>query len=355
MASTARPLSLLQPPSTTSRPVSTVDHLTPLRRSRSPPEIGHYRRFSTYNSESSSEDYSTLSRSRSIIRSASFSNMGFSFKEKSKEKELGRLRKASDTTKSYYSSTRRPGSPLRTPPTQQAERPSSSYSLFALHKPKALKKKRSLASLLSVPLEETSTTAPPLRTLSTGATTSSPLASSSTSATPMTNPRNSVDRRAEYRQLQLEAARKAKQAGAIVEDTTWVKRQNMKVPLQSKAIYMQAYDPILLEKYVRPIVFTCYPQTYFFCSDHYTDILLRRLNPLDSPSFHDYGSTPPSLALDLGCGPGHWLLEANSAWSQCSVVGFDLVDILIPEIRSQENIEFVRGDLCVIFFFPNTI
>jgi ubiquinone/menaquinone biosynthesis C-methylase UbiE len=55
----------------------------------------------------------------------------------------------------------------------------------------------------------------------------------------------------------------------------------------------------------------------------------------------------PMHALDLGCGSGHWLLEAANAWRTSLVTGFDLVDTLIPEVRGQDTIRFVRGNLCV--------
>jgi trans-aconitate methyltransferase len=84
-----------------------------------------------------------------------------------------------------------------------------------------------------------------------------------------------------------------------------------------------------------------------FNSDRYTDILLRRLNPLVSPSFHDYGQKTPMYALDLGCGSGHWLLEAANAWKTSFITGFDLVDTLIPDVCGQDNIRFIQGNLCV--------
>lgn len=104
----------------------------------------------------------------------------------------------------------------------------------------------------------------------------------------------------------------------------------MKVhPYLLEATYMQAYEPLQLE------------------NDRYTDILLRRLNPLVSPSFHDYGRKIPLYALDLGCGSGHWLLEASNAWKTSQITGFDLVDILVPEVLSQDNIQFIRGNFLI--------
>jgi hypothetical protein len=122
----------------------------------------------------------------------------------------------------------------------------------------------------------------------------------------------------------------------------------MKVhPYPLEAIYMQAYETLQLEKYVFLVMLESAARTYVLHSDRYTDILLRRLNPLVSPSFHDYGRKIPLYALDLGCGSGHWLLEASNAWKTSQITGFDLVDTLIPEVLGQDNIQFVRGNLCV--------
>lgn len=54
---------------------------------------------------------------------------------------------------------------------------------------------------------------------------------------------------------------------------------------------------------------------------------------------------PPSNVLDLGCGQGHWLLDAADFWLNTDFTGFDLVDILLPEVRQRENIHLVRGNL----------
>ncbi|KAF8079089.1 hypothetical protein FPV67DRAFT_1691112 [Lyophyllum atratum] len=100
--------------------------------------------------------------------------------------------------------------------------------------------------------------------------------------------------------------------------------------LQNQAVYMQAYDPILLE------------------NDRQLDLLLRQINPLENPSFHDYGRNVPFYVLDVGCGAGHWLLEAATHWNHSSITGFDMVDILIPEAREHDKIHFSRGNLYVV-------
>lgn len=90
-------------------------------------------------------------------------------------------------------------------------------------------------------------------------------------------------------------------------------------------------------------------------SDHYTDTLLLRLNPNGTPSFHDYGHNPPAVILDMGCGQGHWILQAATAWKSSQIIGFDLVDVTLPVLERMENVAFVRGNLCVsipsFFFF----
>ncbi|KIY73333.1 hypothetical protein CYLTODRAFT_417020 [Cylindrobasidium torrendii FP15055 ss-10] len=97
---------------------------------------------------------------------------------------------------------------------------------------------------------------------------------------------------------------------------------------------LDAYDTNLLEQ------------------DRLTTALLRRLNENDSPSFYHYGNDPPMQVLDLGCGQGHWMLEAATAWKGYGtrVTGLDMVDItksLRPTIAKAgvgDNIAFVKGN-----------
>ncbi len=77
--------------------------------------------------------------------------------------------------------------------------------------------------------------------------------------------------------------------------------------------------------------------------------LLQRLQPKTSPSFRDYGNAPPRSVIDLGCGPGFWILDAAAAWKHTTFVGFDLVDVLQRDFQKTENVQFVRGNLCVLF------
>ncbi|KAG5643138.1 hypothetical protein DXG03_001528 [Asterophora parasitica] len=273
--------------------------------------------------------------------------MGFGFREKSKEKEnTSRPRKKSDHVKSL-SPTGRPGSPLGSgiPPAirfddRPSDRPTSSHGLFSLGKSKGLKKKRSLASLLAAASEATrsDTLQPPsrpVRALSSDGSSHSHLVMPTIASLSATKEKVSTAqdlRKEEYRKLQLQAP--TPQSSVSTKKMIWAKRHNMKVHTQ-QAVYMQAYDPILLE------------------NDRYLDILLRRLNPLDNPTFRDCGWKVPLLVLDVGCGTGLWLLEASEYWPQSSMTGLDMVDILLPEVQSSEKIHLTRGNFLQPWPFHN--
>ncbi|KAG9313975.1 hypothetical protein JVU11DRAFT_4751 [Chiua virens] len=87
-------------------------------------------------------------------------------------------------------------------------------------------------------------------------------------------------------------------------------RQGMKYHPYSRddAPYMLSYDRVLLD------------------NDRYTDILLRRLNENQTPSFHDFPRSPPRTILDLGCGAGGWAVDAALYWPSSQVIGFDLLN-----------------------------
>ncbi|KAH7922802.1 hypothetical protein BV22DRAFT_1016579 [Leucogyrophana mollusca] len=95
-----------------------------------------------------------------------------------------------------------------------------------------------------------------------------------------------------------------------------------------EAPYMQAYDPILME------------------NDRYTELLLRRLNPNGTPSFHKFAQNPPSTILDLGCGSGEWALDAATAWNQSQVIGLDLINPtqLREKLTTPKNLRWVQGN-----------
>lgn len=124
----------------------------------------------------------------------------------------------------------------------------------------------------------------------------------------------------------------------------WARQHNMKLhPYQKQVPYMQAYDPISLQRYVHRVQY-CRQSDQLYTSDRYTDLLLQRLSK-GSPSFHNYGKTPPATALDLGCGPGYWILHAANVWRSTKFTAFDLVNITLPALETKENIKFVQGDL----------
>jgi 2-polyprenyl-3-methyl-5-hydroxy-6-metoxy-1,4-benzoquinol methylase len=91
-------------------------------------------------------------------------------------------------------------------------------------------------------------------------------------------------------------------------------------------------------------------------SDRQTHDLLKKLNPSGSPSFYPYGTMPPATVLDLGCGQGHWILEAAVAWKGYGtrVTGVDMVDVA-KNLRNMaakhgvaDNVQFVKSNLYVV-------
>ncbi|KAJ3778326.1 hypothetical protein FB446DRAFT_632366 [Lentinula raphanica] len=114
-----------------------------------------------------------------------------------------------------------------------------------------------------------------------------------------------------------------------VKDEWITRKHRMKLhPYGADAPYMQSYDSVSL------------------AADRYTHQLLRRLNTTGTPSFHDYIShkqSIPTSVLDLGCGEGYWLADARAAWPDARIVGFDIVDVILPEVR-QRGINLVRGN-----------
>uniref|UniRef100_D8Q2W4 Methyltransferase domain-containing protein n=1 Tax=Schizophyllum commune (strain H4-8 / FGSC 9210) TaxID=578458 RepID=D8Q2W4_SCHCM len=80
-------------------------------------------------------------------------------------------------------------------------------------------------------------------------------------------------------------------------------------------------------------------------ADRVNHTLLRRLSPPNSPTFYDYDTAPPTAALDLGCGAGHWLLDVAQAWQGYGtrLTGMDIVD-LTRGTGLEKQATFVRGD-----------
>ncbi|KAL0066553.1 hypothetical protein AAF712_006356 [Marasmius tenuissimus] len=110
----------------------------------------------------------------------------------------------------------------------------------------------------------------------------------------------------------------------------WSLQHGMRMhPHGNDAVYMQSYEHMSME------------------NDRHFNTLLRRLNSNGTPSFHDYarlGESPPSCVLDMACGQGFWLLQAATQWPNSRIVGLDLMDVRLPQVKARENIEFIGGN-----------
>ncbi len=100
-------------------------------------------------------------------------------------------------------------------------------------------------------------------------------------------------------------------------------------PSKRDSYPLDPYDSILLEQCVPRVHSSFLLLTLHSRRDRLGTELLKRLNSVDGPSFHHYGNNPPATVLDLGCGEGHWMLDAAVAWKGygTKVTGFDMVDI----------------------------
>ncbi|KAH0837945.1 hypothetical protein J3R83DRAFT_6180 [Lanmaoa asiatica] len=129
---------------------------------------------------------------------------------------------------------------------------------------------------------------------------------------------------------------------AFERQDRFVVRRGMKHHPYSRvdAPYMLAYDRTLLD------------------NDKFSEILLRRLNHNHSPSFHDFTHTVPKTILDLGCGPGGWVVEAAEFWPSSQVIGFDLLDPvrLRGGAESPSNVQWKQGNFVKYKLpFPNNM
>ncbi|EIN13949.1 S-adenosyl-L-methionine-dependent methyltransferase, partial [Punctularia strigosozonata HHB-11173 SS5] len=67
-----------------------------------------------------------------------------------------------------------------------------------------------------------------------------------------------------------------------------------------------------------------------------------------SVTFVDFPHGPPQRSLSLGCGYGHWVIEAAKEWPNCEFIGFDLMNIQIPlavlDDSTTRRIKWVHGN-----------
>ncbi|KAF8807933.1 hypothetical protein BYT27DRAFT_7256473 [Phlegmacium glaucopus] len=276
---------------------------------------GHYRPFSTLYTESPyieipDKSPNPLKRHTSIGGLQAFAHMGIGFKDRAKaKKNLSPILQVSDPIEVKPSTPQLPPSHYKT-----LQRPTTSSGV--INTPPTLrhvKRKTSMVHLCSSP-SPASGSAPhssaPHSLLSPPQSEGLSITKSISKRTRFLD-QNSADHDSPER---------------FVPKSIWSKRHNMKLhPYHHDVPYMQAYDPILLE------------------NDRYSDLLLQHLTH-GSPSFHDYGKKPPSTVLDLGCGPGYWVLHAASVWKTSQVTGLDLVDVTLPGFETTENAHFVLGN-----------
>ncbi|KAF9055958.1 hypothetical protein BJ165DRAFT_1521917 [Panaeolus papilionaceus] len=325
-------------PSSEYHPNIQVIPWAPSQTTPGPSRTPHYRPFSQlYSNLPPVQEFQSKSE-RFLKRSSSvgggrypFPNMGLGFKEKTRTK-VTVTRPSRQPLPASPTLRLTPPPPSTTLPSQASSSTSSStshanYNAASLSSGPTLrpvKKKRSVASMIVMPFSASESIPTP---------SSSPVsASSPTHLQPLLIDRednsSSLKEPKSPRHDSPEQRRQSHQFAVPDDPTTaWAMRHNMKLhPFKDQHVpYMQSYDPVLLE------------------SDRYTDILLQRLGG-GSPSFHDYGKKPPTTALDLGCGEGHWVLHAATTWKSSEITGFDLVNVTLPALETTENAHFVQGN-----------
>ncbi|KAF9074984.1 hypothetical protein BDP27DRAFT_1359191 [Rhodocollybia butyracea] len=297
MASSAMPINTS--PDDFLAPLSPPNRLAP--RSRSPSK-SHYRPFSTLLSPPDSLDVSPSKSRRSSSRPNSTrplsSAMGFlkvgMGKDKGKEKED---KPVAPQREGFFNRTLKPKKSLNSLVVLQEEGSSTPPSLYT----------PSLASSFA----ESSTA---------GFSTSTPTPSSSSTFLPSSSTTPGIEiGEYDFREDKYEAKE------------NWITRKHrLKLhPYGDAAPYMQSYDAVALS------------------IDRYMHKLLRRINSNNTPSFHDYSKhqeTLPASILDLGCGEGHWIIDSANSWPDARFVGFDLVDVTLPDMHNNERIKFIRGN-----------
>ncbi|KAG6813978.1 hypothetical protein H0H92_004471 [Tricholoma furcatifolium] len=272
--------------------------------------------------------------------------MAFGFKPKEKDKDKVITRRPATATPTPTPSSSSSTPPPTMKPTKSSDRPSTSSGFFSsLHKGKSIKKKRSLASLLETASSASGVSSGPnpsaslisRRTRSSDAASTLSAIPTVTSKDKEKHPANDdsavlAQRVEDYRRLVPFKPSRTPQY------TRWAIRNKMKVHTDYRAPYMQSYGRVMLE------------------SDRQFDLLLRCLNPLDSPTFHDFGNQDMVRVLDMGCGAGHWLLAASRRWKYAMLTGIDLVNILTPEAQECGRINLVQGNfLCFPWPVPSGV
>ncbi|KAJ3731905.1 hypothetical protein DFJ43DRAFT_1076306 [Lentinula guzmanii] len=296
-------------------PPTAINSLNPRLRSVAPK--AHYRPISTIisppsDSEATGSDLfpskSRLSNTRNRPLSTAFHTMGFlkPTKSKGKEKEERPITPQRD---GFFNRTLKPKKSLNSLMVLREESPSLSSTPPALYTPS-----------LSSTFAESSTAG--YSNASTPTAGSASGSSSSTFTPVIGSPEISSGNLDDYEYTHGDRY-EAKE--------NWITRKHrLKLhPYGAEAPYMQSYDSVSLSV------------------DRFTHQLLRRLNSNGTPSFYNYVKNKkpiPSSILDLGCGEGHWIIDAHASWPEAHIVGFDLVDVILPEIRQNERLNFVRGN-----------
>ncbi|KAK0198768.1 hypothetical protein F5146DRAFT_1020917 [Armillaria mellea] len=290
------------PPSSTSVPEPSFIVARPRTTATSRTSVtSHYRPFSTHYHPGTEEPHHPLKRRRSsvFVSSAtglsSFGNMVFKLKDKDKDPP-------------------RPSSPASRP---RKDSDLTSSTRFKI--PKTLRKKRSIAHSLASDVTVMPHT--PTVLLPTNSSPSSSPASPTEEKSPRTPPAIAEPEDDDDGEDSAKPPKYRKK-------DTWSRNDfGVKLhPYRNETPYMRAYDSIDLDV------------------DMLNNQLLQRLQPKNSPSFRDYGNAPPRSVIDLGCGPGFWIMEAAPAWKHTRFVGFDLVDVLQRDFQKTENVQFVRGN-----------
>ncbi|KAG6851381.1 hypothetical protein H0H93_005779 [Arthromyces matolae] len=223
--------------------------------------------------------------------------MTFTFKDKDKAKQKAKPNEREDEIDQSHQ-------------TKSNDRPSSSQGLFSsFPRSKSLRKKRSLPALLE---SSPATQADPLPSAPQAARAFSSDDAASIDIPSTDDTKHSalqiLERLEAHRKMQIEHP-PAKPPNAVAANV-WSRRGRMKLHADPLAPYMQGYNHI----------------------------------SLDSPSFHDLNGHEPVQVLDLGCGPGYWMLDAASHWKRALITGVDMIDVLVPEARDHKKIFFRQGN-----------